>query len=66
MELIQTKLNIQTEQPIRLLHISDTHLTYADLRDGERKVALAQKRGKHFVHAEEILHFASEYSKENG
>jgi 3',5'-cyclic AMP phosphodiesterase CpdA len=43
--------------------MTDTHLTYADLRDGERKVQLAQKRARWFPHAEEMLQLASEVSK---
>ena len=40
MNIIHTTLNIGATAPFKVLHLSDTHLTYADLRDGQRKVDL--------------------------
>ena len=60
MAIMETKLHIGVEKPFTVLHMSDTHLTLADLRDGERKVTLAEKRVKHFPHAEEMLTLADE------
>ena len=44
MIIIETKLNVGAETPFSVLHMADTHLTYADMRDGERKVALSERR----------------------
>ena len=66
MERIRTKLAIGVEKPFRVAHMTDTHLTYADLRDGERKVNLAQARAKDFPHAEAALNFGCETVRELG
>lgn len=59
-KVLETKLHIGVEKPFTVIHLSDTHLTYADLRDGERKVALGEKRARIFPHAEEMLALADE------
>ncbi|MBE6653528.1 MAG: metallophosphoesterase [Ruminococcaceae bacterium] len=59
MELIRTTVTIGLAEPVRVLHFSDTHLTRADLRDGERKVKLADARFECFKNAEEVLQFAA-------
>lgn len=59
MNLIKTTLHIGIDTPVRVVHISDTHLTYADLRDGERKVRLAEKRKRIFPDAEAVLELAA-------
>ena len=35
MKIIKTQINIGIKNPVRILHLSDTHLTLADMRDGE-------------------------------
>lgn len=64
MELLKTQVKIGLAEPVRVLHISDTHLTYADMRDGERKVKLAEDRAQYFSEAEENLQAASQMAKE--
>ena len=64
MNIIQTTLHIGVEKPFRVLHATDTHLTYADLRDGERKVALAEKRARYFSKAAKMLDAIAKLSKE--
>ena len=59
MEFLTTQIRIGLESPVRVLHFSDTHLTRADLRDGERKVNLGDSRYGCFPNAEEVLQFAS-------
>ena len=44
MNCTQIRLELGLPKPIRLLHISDTHLSYADERDDERKRVLAEQR----------------------
>ena len=66
MNVIETKLIIGIEMPFRVVHVSDTHLTDADIRDGERKVALAEKRKKYFPGAEQTLALACRLAKEKG
>ena len=66
MELIRTKLRIGAEKPFTVAHMTDTHLTYADLRDGERKVTLARERAKGFPQGEAVLNFGCETAKKLG
>ena len=63
-KVIQTQLHIGVEKPFTVIHLSDTHLTRADLRDGERKVTLGEKRAKYFPHAEEMLALTDELVKQ--
>ena len=66
MSIIETKLNVGAVAPFRVLHLTDTHLVRADLRDGERKVRLSRERSPIFPQAEETLSYAAEVaSKEN-
>lgn len=62
MKTIETKLCVGAENPFLAIHLSDTHLTYADERDGERKVSLAQNRKRIFEESELILAAASQES----
>ena len=66
MNIIRTKLQIGVEKPFQVLHMSDTHLTNADLRDGQRKVLLAEGRKPWFSQAEEVLAFGCQTAKELG
>ena len=63
MQIINTQIKIGLEAPVRVIHASDTHLTYADMRDGERKVKLAEGRLPGFPHAEDVLAKIGEVSK---
>ncbi len=53
------------EKPFSVVHISDSHLVYADERDGARKVKLAARRSKKMGKAEAMLRAHREYAKEN-
>ena len=65
MNIIKTKLTVGAEKPFSVVHISDTHLTYADLRDGERKVELAKGRVTCFPYnTEAVLDLASRTAKD--
>ena len=67
MNIIKTKLEIGVKEPFSIIHISDTHLTYADLRDGERKVELAVGRKTCFPYDEEaVLQLARDTAKQLG
>lgn len=67
MNIIKTKLEIGVKEPFSVVHISDTHLTYADLRDGERKVELAVGRKTCFPYDEEaVLQLARDTAKQLG
>jgi hypothetical protein len=46
--------------------MSDTHLTLADDRDDERKLALAEQRKKYFSQAELLCKEAAAYAKKEG
>lgn len=66
MELINTNLHVGAAAPFRVIHMSDTHLTYADERDGARKVALLDWRKPSFPHAEQVLAKGGELADEMG
>ena len=63
MNITETKIKAGASEPFRLLHISDTHLTLADERDGPRKRGLAADPSKYFVKAEEYLDQACKMAK---
>ena len=43
MKLIQSTVQIGLAEPVRLLHVTDTHLSFADARDDARKHELARR-----------------------
>jgi len=55
MELTKITVPIGLENPLRVLHVSDTHLAYADARDDERKRALAISRQADFGDRDERI-----------
>lgn len=61
---IETKIKVGALAPFKIIHIADTHLTLADMRDGERKVELARKRSQYFRGAEDTLSLASALARE--
>ena len=66
MKIINSELNIGVEAPFQIVHISDTHLTFADSRDDERKNALANNRQMIFPNAEAVLSAAAELANTLG
>lgn len=65
MKTLYNELNVGAQKPFKILHMSDTHLTYGDERDGERKVKLAKGREKLFTQAEDVLVLAADMAKEH-
>lgn len=55
MTILRNTLCVGAREPFRLLHMSDTHLYFADERDDERKQALARKRVRYFSNPAENL-----------
>jgi predicted phosphodiesterase len=62
MQLIKSTVKIGLEKPLRLLHVTDSHVALADERDDERKHELAKRLGdpdkekylyEHIAYAEE-------------
>lgn len=53
--MLCSELKVGAETPFRIVHITDTHLTYADSRDDERKNVLARARAQYFPQAEAVL-----------
>ena len=45
MKLERISVKIGLEKPVKLLHVTDTHLDFADARDDEKKRALAGRMG---------------------
>lgn len=63
MNILRNEIHIGVEKPFCVLHASDTHLTYADARDGQRKLDLAEGRAKAFPDAEQNYDFLIEKAK---
>lgn len=65
MTFLKTILRVGAEKPFCALHLSDTHLTFADERDDDRKRSLASERSKisEFSEACEVLQEAENLSK---
>ena len=63
---VETKITVGATSPFKIIHLADTHMTYADMRDGERKVELAKKRSQYFRGAEDTLELASALAREYG
>ncbi len=57
MKLIKNHIHIGIEKPFSVLHATDTHIAFADERDGERKVKLSEHRSKCFSDAWENLQY---------
>ena len=64
LNLTHTTLSVGAASPFTAIHASDTHLTYADIRDGQRKVDLVAWRLPGFPHAEAALTELGVLSKE--
>ena len=65
MKILYDELNVGAEKPFTILHMSDTHLSYADERDNERKNKLAAGREKLFPEVEAVMAKAKELAKEH-
>lgn len=63
MKFLSNDLNIGVKDPFSFIHISDTHLTYADTRDNERKNKLAIDDSKIFPTGKNDLEAAAEIAK---
>ena len=63
MKLEKNTVKIGLDKPVRLLHVTDTHIDLADERDDERKRALANRMSR--PDSEEILREQIAYAHEN-
>ena len=63
MQLSKNTLNVGLEKPLRVLHVTDTHIGRADERDNERKHALAKRLGS--SEREQYFHEQLDYAEEN-
>lgn len=64
LKVVQHTIKVGASEPFTAVHISDTHLTFADERETERKQKLAQDRVRYFGKAERMLRAAVSYAKE--
>ena len=64
LKIVEHTLKIGATKPFTAVHISDTHLTFADERETERKQKLAQDRARYFNKAEINLRAAVSYAKQ--
>ena len=63
MNLVKNTVKIGLEKPVKLLHVTDSHLCLADERDNERKHALAERLGD--PNKEIYLNEQIEYAEKN-
>ena len=63
MQLIKNTIKIGLERPVKLLHVTDTHIGLADERDDERKRALAKRLST--SEKEQYLNEQIDYAKEH-
>jgi len=70
MNIRQLEIKIGLEAPVKLLHVSDTHLSFADRRDNLRKRSLAKRRRVTFSDGEDrcrrSLREAVAYARDTG
>lgn len=64
MNIITTEVNIGAERPFEIIHMSDTHFTLADERDGDRKMGLAARRRVVFPSSEQMYREVCRLSRE--
>lgn len=64
MKVEKFTLKIGATKPFAAVHISDTHITFADERETERKRQLAASRARYFSRSEAFFNAAVEYAKE--
>lgn len=65
LKLKTLRVPVGAEKPFRAVHISDTHLCYADERDNERKRNLADARRKYFGNSERYFRLALQHAQKN-
>ena len=66
MNLIDNTLTVGLTRPVSFLHISDTHLTYADERDDARKRELSAYREPCFPGWQEHFKAQKTYAAAHG
>ncbi|MDO4630149.1 MAG: metallophosphoesterase [Planctomycetia bacterium] len=65
LKLKSLRVSVGAEKPFRAVHISDTHLCYADERDNERKRNLATSRRRYFGDSERYFRLALQHAQKN-
>lgn len=65
LKIVKFNLKVGAEKPFKALHISDTHITFADERETERKQELAKNRARYFRRSVSCFNAAVNYAKEN-
>ena len=64
MNVIETEIKVGLSEPALVIHMSDTHFTLADERDGDRKIGLAGRRKDCFPDPVETYNEAKRLSRE--
>ena len=59
-------VEVGATKPFDVMHLSDTHITFADDRDDERKMLLAGRRSHYMGYGEHYMDEAIHYAKERG
>ncbi len=66
MIILRTDINVGAQLPFSVIHMSDTHFTLADDRDGVRKTGLAGRRATVFPNSKILYDEGCRLSKELG
>ena len=64
-DLLKSTLELSLERPLKLLHVTDSHLPLCDARDDAQKQALAARRQQSFPQALDNLREQIAYAEEN-
>ncbi|MBR5661267.1 MAG: metallophosphoesterase [Bacteroidales bacterium] len=59
-------VEVGAKEPFDVMHLSDTHITFADDRNDERKMLLACRRSGYMGYGEHYLDEAIRYARERG
>lgn len=66
MKHLSTTISVGAEAPFTLLHMSDTHLAMADMRDDQRKIELSERRMRRFPENLNMLAAGEKLAREKG
>lgn len=53
--VVKLELEVGATQPFSAIHVSDSHFCFADERNDERKLKLAESRGRYFANGEKCF-----------
>ncbi len=63
LNIVKFTLDVGATQPFTAVHVSDTHICFADERENERKLTLAKNRSRYFTKGEANFLAALDYAQ---